>query len=356
MSPSRDPIFDSKGSGTVAACRAFDLPSDPSVCCDLGGAGGFSGARLWRVSTGGQSWCVRRWPREYPDRRQLHFIHDVIRHVRSCGLDCFSKFRSTAEGTTVYAFGEHLWEASSWLRGDAVEGSPSREQLVAAMDTLGRFHSAVQRYANPTNELPLMRRSCSPGIASRLKMLGRWSSRDPDRVRLQAKKLGIDVAIIDMIPPFFVGLRRHGPALQQRLSAALRVEVSLVPCLRDIRREHVLFSGALVSGIVDYGSVNWENKSADVARLLGSLIGADRELWQQGCWREGLAMFRQHVDMSATEIEFTEAFHDANRLLSGFQWLEWLIDEGRSFDSIARVTERLGALLDTLEQFPLAEP
>ena len=148
MSSLRDSDLTPEGHGIVAVCQAFGLSFAPQACHFLGSAGGYSGAQLWRVESGVQNWCVRRWPREHPDLTQLRFVHDVIGYVRRSGMDCFSQYRNTAEGTTVFSWKHHLWEVSSWLQGFAIEGSPSQEQLVAAMDTLGRFHRAVVRFAS----------------------------------------------------------------------------------------------------------------------------------------------------------------------------------------------------------------
>src|SRR5205807_5437780 len=56
----------------------------------------------------------------------------------------------------------------------------------------------------------------------------------------------------------------------------------LQPCLCDIWHDHVLFDGAAVTGIVDYGSVKRDHISVDLARLLGSLAGSAAELRQVG--------------------------------------------------------------------------
>ena len=183
-------------------------------------------------------------------------------------------------------------------------------------------------------------------------MFRRWSTCDLNRFIHNANEVGLDVAIVEMIPLFFAGLERHGGRLRQRLEMAISLEVPCVPCLRDIRREHVLYSGSRVSGIVDYGSLNWENKSADVARLLGSLLGEDRDLWRQGFWEQGLEIFQQHVRLSAVEVELAATFLEANILLSGFQWLEWLVHERRKFESVGLVTLRLRSLLEALRKFP----
>ena len=52
----------------------------------LGSAGGFSGARFWRVESAAGQLCLRCWPREHPTRDRLEQIHRVLRHAHSSGL------------------------------------------------------------------------------------------------------------------------------------------------------------------------------------------------------------------------------------------------------------------------------
>ena len=66
----------------------------------LGNAGGFSGARLWRIRSDDKCYCLRRWPREHPSRQRLSFIHRVLRHVASQGVEFVPIPLETRSGET----------------------------------------------------------------------------------------------------------------------------------------------------------------------------------------------------------------------------------------------------------------
>ena len=64
----------------------YDRLYQPLRLDSLGSAGGFSGARFWRVESAAGELCLRRWPREHPMRERLEQIHRVLRHAHSSGL------------------------------------------------------------------------------------------------------------------------------------------------------------------------------------------------------------------------------------------------------------------------------
>lgn len=49
----------------------------------------------------------------------------------------------------------------------------------------------------------------------------------------------------------------------------MRQRVSVQLCFTDVHRDHVLYSGDEVTGLIDYGAVKLDSPAVDLARLFG---------------------------------------------------------------------------------------
>src|SRR5687768_8024524 len=114
----------------------------------LSGAGGFSGARLWRIETDRGLYCLRRWPREHPTVERLQLIHAVLRHVGASGLEFVPvPLSPTLSSSTFVSHSGHRWEVAPWMLGRAdYYANPSRARLSAAFLALARFHVAAASF------------------------------------------------------------------------------------------------------------------------------------------------------------------------------------------------------------------
>ena len=84
----------------------------------LGNHGGFSGARLWRVSGEMGDLCLRAWPVEMT-RDRLEVIHALMSLARSRGLDVVPEIVRSGSGETFVQGEGRLWELVRWLPGVA---------------------------------------------------------------------------------------------------------------------------------------------------------------------------------------------------------------------------------------------
>jgi homoserine kinase type II len=139
---------------------------------------------------------------------------------------------------------------------------------------------------------------------------------------------------------------RAPPALDRvakRLESAVRCQVPLQPCIRDVWHDHVLFTGEQVSGLIDFGAMRVDNIACDIARLVGSFVADDVPKWSAA-----VAAYSSIRPLSDSERELVAAFDQSTVLLGGLNWVRWIYVEGRSFPDRRRVAERLSALLGRL--------
>jgi len=307
----------------------------------LGSAGGFSGARFWRVRARAGLLCLRRWPREHPSAERLEFIQAVLWHVVREGFELVPLPLSTRLHKGYVPHAGHFWELAPWMPGEAdFQEDPTDEKLSEAMMALARFHRAAATF--PLPDPPL---SPSPGIRDRLRQLKEWTSGGLDRLAA-AVDPGLWPELNGRAARLFRLVRRGADRVFQQLDDSGRYRVSLEPCIRDVWHKHVLFEGGQVTGLIDFGSMAAENVAADVARLLGSMARDDRHLWQVG-----LDAYGSVRPLSEAEISLVHAFDRSTVLMSGLTWIDWIYRQRRVFDNRDVIPHRLDEVLLRLERF-----
>lgn len=299
----------------------------------LAGAGGWSGSLLWRVeAASGQDYCLRRWPAEHPTAERLELIHAVLDHVSRNGFSRVPVPISSSSGTFL-AVRNHLWELSRWLPGVAdASAQPSAARITAAMKALADFHAGAATFQRFVG--------IAPTITDRLKILGQLQAED---VRV------IDAALDQPLAPeldirarplFEAGRAALAHDCWQSLAAHAQDQLPLQPAIRDIHRDHVLFIGDKVSGLIDFGALRIDTPLADVARLIGSMGGADAAARQLACD----AYFQQRSlsgePLTTSERQLIDVLDQTGLILSVFSWLRWLYVERRDMGPVEPIALR----------------
>lgn len=303
----------------------------------LGSAGGFSGASFWRVSSGGDAFCLRRWPAEHPDRARLSFIHAVLLHVASEGVSIVPRPMVAIDGTTFVSFQGHFWELTPWLPGIAsFRDSPTDEKLTSTMQCLATFHMRAASLESG--------QAIAPGILERLRRLDELEHRQLPAIEAACQQ-----------PPWselttragclLDAFRQHASRIRDCLVQASRSPVMVQPCIRDIWHDHVLFTGDEVSGIVDFGAMRIDHVAADVARLLGSLV-ADN----QRARLLALDAYQQTRCLDDDERFLVAAYDRSSTLLSGLNWLQWICVDQRRFSNRSQVIARIDGIIERVER------
>jgi len=126
-------------------------------------------------------------------------------------------------------------------------------------------------------------------------------------------------------------------------------ELPLQWCLRDIWHDHVLFTGDRVSGIIDFGAASIDSPTVDIVRLLGSMVGDDRDRW-----RFGLEAYESVRPLRDDEWEAIPYVDSTAVLLAPVNWVRWLyanrsphplfVDRPTALHRLSRLTQRLRLL------------
>jgi len=134
------------------------------------------------------------------------------------------------------------------------------------------------------------------------------------------------------------------PELISELEPWRRVGVPVQFCVCDVWHDHVLFSGDVITGLIDYDSAKPDNVAVDLARLLGSLVGDDADAFARG-----LAAYEEVRPLNADERRLVPLLDRTGVLIGITNWLRWLYFDGRVYDDRPAVARRLAALVTRAE-------
>lgn len=307
--------------------------------------GGLSGSKIWKVSKGEETYCLRRWP-DQPGAERFAEIHGLLDHFHNQNCAITPKILPTQRheawyhehGTFVYA-NERAWEFQSWLPGTAVpQHRFCHEKIRSVLATLAQIHELAARppFAFPANPQK------SGGLQKRLKTLG-GLQRSALQHTLREMLSGTDCPHKNQCERIFRALLSAIPLVLTEVQQAAGQLLPLQWILGDTHRQHFLFTEEQVTGVVDYGAVCVDSRMRDVARLLDSIALDEPEQWQIG-----LEAYQQVSPLAPEELTTLSAFDAGGIAVAAYRWLHWLIVEGRDFDRQA-VALRLEHLTNRLE-------
>ncbi|UUO05084.1 aminoglycoside phosphotransferase family protein [Blastopirellula sp. J2-11] len=315
--------------------RFPELLRQPCQITSLGSAGGLSGGAIWRIESDRRFYALRRWPAETTSSR-LRFVHSLQHRWRESNLKFIPKLYTTVEGESFTENASEFWELAEWMPGAVLQKdtiSPQQQDAVAA--AIAAIHQAAAQHASSLEP--------SPGLQQRLAMLQRWRTIDKTMVNDAIERLAWpEFAVIaqQTLQSFAYASTTIGGELQ----AAVSTPLPLHACLRDIHRDHIFLTGALVTGVIDFGAVRIESRAGDLARICGSLFEDDRNRWE-----DFLARYERLRPLSAAERRAITVFDRSAVLLTGLQWIEWIALERRQFPDPAAVLSRLDISLRRLQ-------
>jgi Ser/Thr protein kinase RdoA (MazF antagonist) len=306
---------------------------------------GFSGAHVCAIVTVTGQYAVRRWPAGWSAAR-LVGLHRLLAVLSEQGLDFISiPIRSRAGGTLVTVDGS-LWQVEPWLPG-LPESTFGEGRLASTMRALAQWHLAAARFDPAPEHAAWFSRHAaraSPAVIERRERLQALNATTIRQWAIAAE-VGAPPELRDCLRRMADLVLRDAARIQWELESAMRCSVPVQPVLRDVWRDHILFTGDEVTGIVDPSACRSESVAADLARLLGSMLGDDAARWNLA-----LAAYEQLRPLSPDERALIPILDRSGVLLSAATWLEWLGPARRVSPDDARVLPRVRELTARLER------
>jgi Ser/Thr protein kinase RdoA (MazF antagonist) len=297
------------------------------------GAGGFSGAHVWRgIIVDGRELALKAHPPAADPGRLEHTLHRWMRLARDAGLEFVPRVEPTRDGGTTVWADARVWDVCEWMPGRAdFHERPGDDRLFAAVIAVARVH---ETWAGMRTVSPL---PC-PAVERRRRALLDWES-------LIATGWCPRPAAADPVGPIaadaWVRLSALVPRARAALVSWLGEPVPVQPCLCDVWHDHVLFTADRVTGLIDYAAAKVDHVAVDLARLLGSLIPGETK-------RIAAAMRAYESVRPLSHPELVELLDWTGVVVGLTNWLRWLYRDGRGYPDRAAVARRVAELVGRL--------
>lgn len=289
---------------------------------------GFSGAQVWCGSDDSPRVALKAWPLGI-SRERAQQIHVWL--ARAAHLPFVPAVFPGAGGETVFVESGRVWDCCEWKLG-APRVNPTPAEVEAACEAVARLHEA---WAGSPHVGPC------PGVLNRLRVL----AENEPLLRAEPDSLPPVAPPLDPLLRRAVGAaKRLAPQATKSLQPWADREFTLQPCVRDLRAEHVLFEGARVEGIIDFGAMAVDSPAVDLARLLG-------EYAETGAlFSAGLAAYRRVRPSFDAPDEFVHLLARVGGVCSLLGWLVRLIVRREPVLDAAAIGSRLARLVARVEQ------
>lgn len=304
------------------------------------GGSGFSGAEIFRGATPLGEFALRCWPAEHPTSGHIRTVHRLLAKAFESGCTFVPVPVPDLHGETLIEFAGRRWQLEPWMPGTpdlAPQANP--HHVDAAFQALAQLHTALAGDGSTPQTAEE-----SPALLERIRVLEACLEGDINRA-WTALRDEPDAAWRERGRRYFKLFDEAVGPTYRLLKRAAETTYYQQPVVRDVHREHILFTDddaeTQVTGLVDFGAATVDHPALDWARLLGSYAIDDASRRKQ--------LLDAHSPMFTDEERLlVEAFDKSGALLSPFRWLWWLFVERRTYRDPAAVAARFDVLLQRL--------
>ncbi len=308
--------------------------------------GGLSGARVWRVQCSRGDFALRQWPTGFPTQARLNWLHRLLQKVRDRGCTLLPCPVTDVSGATWIEHESHLWECLTWVHGESLlETKPTRELLAVATMNLALLHQELcQVHQEPFPEFSVIPQQAA-GLLERSRLLEQWFGNEEAAIAERTSRQEYPASLLRIFNLQRDALLIFGNQLRTQLAQVVAAPVPIFPVLRDVQPAHVLIQETNIAGFIDVGAMRPDSAAADLARLL------QRWRYAEPNWHAvALDAYNSVRPLQANERQVLDAYDSSARLLTGVQWLRWIVLESRHFEH-GRLESHLQQVLQRLNEY-----
>ena len=313
---------------------------------------GMSGARLYRcVGSNGGCLALKRWPSDTGPNR-IAEVHRVMTSARSNGCQLIPQViapRADQYYASFVSCDGYCWDLVHWMPGQPLNACADLAEIVSGATAISQFHrsaAALGRYSQ-----------VAPAIKERLSRLAELHQR-MDALTQAATQIELEselkVAVHRAGQLFELKWNEIFAQMNQSLLVYAQQSVMTQFVMRDVHREHVLFSNGQPAGLIDFDALRVDSPAVDLARWVGRFDAYRRD--PAGVWQAVLAGLNRQGSSSEgcwskRDMTLAAAIAGVNPWISLANWLEWLLIDQRSFaGGLGAVSKRISELTDAAAQ------
>ncbi len=290
----------------------------------------------------GELFALRRWPQATATQR-VQQIHQVVAAASGGCAFVPRQLPLHLDGRSWRSFGGYRWDLSTWVAGKPVAKNASLSMVRAGAEAIGVFHRSVQSLCTVQQR--------APAVEERIRRAAEIDDFLPRLGDVDYRSFTIPLS--GRLQQAFELLRRHWIPVHQEFSRSINgllgdpMPAQFV--LRDVHREHVLFTGSRVTGLIDFDAIRVDTPLADLVRWGGSFLQgreAAGDVWAATlAGHQGESSSLQGYAIDQFE-RLAGQLHRISIWISLANWLIWLALERRSFAADAeQISQRIEDLV-----------
>jgi Ser/Thr protein kinase RdoA (MazF antagonist) len=293
---------------------------------------GMSGACVYQChQPSGDSVALKRWP-SGTRRVRVEEVHQVIQRASDDGCGIVPRLYAVPSANrpeTVFTYQKAHWDIMEWVKGEAAAVDASLDHIQQGAAAIARFHASVHSLG--------VQFQSPPAVVARLRRLNELDALIPQLLEIARQQFSeneLNRAISDAARMVQANWGEVRSQIARSLSQYADQHVPTQYVLRDVHREHVLFTDQNPTGLIDFDAVRVDTPATDLARWVGSFLDGRKEA--DMLWNAAMAGFCDVYSLNggstaAMDGRLAKEIHFASTWISLVNWLDWILFQHRSF-------------------------